>query len=255
MNYRIVSIDESNLTEHPQFVCFINPKHPTYHLKVDWMRKQLNQGLRIKLIYPENEKKPQGFIEYIPGEYTWRGVSAAGYMFIHCLWVSSSAWKGKGLGSILIQDCYMDAMQNGRNGVAVLTSSDAFLAKAEIFTKNGFSIVDQAKPSFCLLTKQIKPGIVPQINNNSDKLSNYKGLHLIYAAQCPWVARFVAELDEIVKAKGLQITVTELKTPQEAQQALSPYGTFNLINNGKLLADHYISQTRFFNILKKEKLI
>lgn len=34
--------------------------------------------------------------------------------------------------------------------------------------------------------------------------------------------------------------------------APSIYATFNLINNGKLLADHYISLTRFNNIIKKE---
>jgi hypothetical protein len=49
--------------------------------------------------------------------------------------------------------------------------------------------------------------------------------------------------------------ITELKTPADAQNAPSLYSVFNLINNGKLLADRYISLTRFNNILKKEKII
>jgi hypothetical protein len=29
--------------------------------------------------------RPVGFIEYIPGEFTWRAVNAAGYLVIHWL--------------------------------------------------------------------------------------------------------------------------------------------------------------------------
>jgi len=50
----------------------------------------------------------------------------------------------------------------------------------------------------------------------------------------------------------LELHVTELKTAEEAQNAPSLYATFNLVYNGTLLADHYISNTRFKNILKKE---
>jgi hypothetical protein len=46
--------------------------------------------------------------------------------------------------------------------------------------------------------------------------------------------------------------VTELKNAEQAQNAPSIYATFNLIYNGKLLIDHYISNTRFLNIINKE---
>ena len=46
--------------------------------------------------------------------------------------------------------------------------------------------------------------------------------------------------------------ITEIKTAKEAQQAPSGYGVYSLVYNGKLLSDHYISNTRFKNILKKE---
>jgi hypothetical protein len=38
----------------------------------------------------------------------------------------------------------------------------------------------------------------------------------------------------------------------EAQNGPSGFGTFSLLYNGKLLADHYISKTRFISIVKKE---
>jgi hypothetical protein len=53
---------------------------------------------------------------------------------------------------------------------------------------------------------------------------------------------------------GLKLKVTELKSAAEAQNAPSYYGVFNLLWNGRLLADHYVSRGRFKNILQKEIL-
>ena len=52
----------------------------------------------------------------------------------------------------------------------------------------------------------------------------------------------------------LKLKVTELKSAAEAQNAPSYYGVFNLLWNGRLLADHYVSRGRFKNILQKEIL-
>jgi len=46
--------------------------------------------------------------------------------------------------------------------------------------------------------------------------------------------------------------VVELKNSKQAQSAPSPFGIFNIVLNGKLVADHPISNTRFVNIMKKE---
>ena len=62
----------------------------------------------------------------------------------------------------------------------------------------------------------------------------------------------MSELSEIIEKKGFKINVAELKTPEQAQAAPSIYAVFNLVNDAKVLADHYISTTRFFNILNKE---
>jgi hypothetical protein len=50
----------------------------------------------------------------------------------------------------------------------------------------------------------------------------------------------------------LNTEIIELRTIQEAQNTPSAYGVFNLIYNGKILADRYISTTRFTNIIRKE---
>jgi hypothetical protein len=50
----------------------------------------------------------------------------------------------------------------------------------------------------------------------------------------------------------MELNITELETAEQAQNAPSIYSVFNLVYDGKLLVDHYISNTRFLNIIKKE---
>jgi hypothetical protein len=77
---------------------------------------------------------------------------------------------------------------------------------------------------------------------------------MVYSNQCPWVVRSIDELSEVAEKYKLKLNVSEMKTAREAQNAPSIYASFNLIYNGKLLSDHYISKTRFENIIKKEIL-
>ena len=84
------------------------------------------------------------------------------------------------------------------------------------------------------------------------ELEKYQGMNIVYSKQCPWVARSIAEIESILKKEKFDVKTTELKTAKETQNGPSVYGVFNLIYNGKLLADRYISTTRFKNILNKE---
>ena len=247
---KIISINKDNLDQY-QPRCFLNPKHEGNLKKYEWLKERFNEGLRVKQIYTEDDKCI-GFIEYLPGEFAWRPVNAKNYIFIHCLWISPNKFKGKGYASKLIKECIQEAEKENKNGVAVVTSEGSFMAGKSIFQKNGFEEIDQSKPSFTLLVKKLKEGNLPKFHNTEEKLKDYQGLNIVYSRQCPWVIRSIPEILQIAKEKGLDSKITELKTPQEAQQAPSTYGTFSLIYNGKLLADHYISTTRFKNILKKE---
>jgi len=58
----------------------------------------------------------------------------------------------------------------------------------------------------------------------------------------------------ILKKLNLKLAVTELKTPAQAQSAPCVYGVFNLLYDGRVLVDRYISTTRFLSILKAEGL-
>ena len=78
---KIINIDETNMIQYPP-TCFLNPKNEGYQIKSKWLKDRFSEGMKIKLLYVENEKKCNGFIEYVPGEFAWRAVDAKGYMFI-----------------------------------------------------------------------------------------------------------------------------------------------------------------------------
>ncbi len=250
----IVTLNPENSAEYG-CPCFLNPKHEGHLKKLEWLKKRFSEGLSIKLLFIESEKKPIGFIEYVPGEYSWRAVNANGYIFIHCIWIYPSKYKEKGYGSLLVKECIERARKEGRYGVAVVTSAGPHMAGKELFLKNGFEIVGKAD-RFELLVTKLDKGPLPRFTDWEQQLNNYQGLNIIYSNQCPWVARSINELEEIARKNGLKLKITELKTAKQAQNAPSIYSVFNLVYDGKLLTDHYISNTRFLNILRKElKLI
>jgi hypothetical protein len=249
LNLKLIDVNRNNLKEYPQIVCFTNAKHPDHHIKMDWIREQYEKGLKIKLLFLEEVKGPVGFIEYIPGENCWRAVDAKGFMFIHCLWTNGRKYQHQGLGSALIKEVEKDSTV--MNGVAVLTSDKAFMANQEIFLKNGYKIVvTDGKEQ--LMVKQFKSSKLPEILDHKIKLQEIQDLTIIYSDQCPWVSRFIREIEPLLKERNLLINIIKLNSANEAQQAPSLYSVFNLIYKGKLLADRYISVTRFKNILNKE---
>ena len=102
----IIEVTSENAAQEGLF-CIKNPKYPGFKLKLDWMKKRMKEGLKLKLLKKENETL--GFIEYVPGEFAWRPVKAAGYMFIHCIWVYPKKNYNQGYASLLIEDCIKEA--------------------------------------------------------------------------------------------------------------------------------------------------
>ena len=249
-NPKIITITPQNCKDH-RVACFINPKNEGYFMKQKWLKERFKDGLQIKLLFSENSKTPNGFIEYVPGESAWRAVEAEGYMFIHCIWMNPTKMKSKGYGSFLVNEATTDAQKQNMNGVAAITSEGPFMADQRLFEKNGFKSVEESG-NFNLMVKTFKKAPLPKFRDWESQLKKLKGIHVIYSNQCPWVSRSIKEIAAIGKEKGLAIKFTELKTPKEAQDAPSIYAVFNLVKDGKSLANHYISTRRFLNIVNKE---
>ncbi|MFC2123458.1 GNAT family N-acetyltransferase [Bacteroidota bacterium] len=240
----LIDITLENIDVHG-LGCLKNMKHPGFGRKKKWIENQLGSGFGMKILKKEN--KTIGFVEYIDGEFAWRGVKAAGYLFIHCIWVYKKENLLKGYGSHLVEASIQEAEQSGKHGVAVLCSDGSWIADKRVFLKNGFKKVDEYG-KFELLVKNF--GNHPQPTIIKQKNMTHNGLKLTFAMQCPFFAKNVTEIQEVAKQENVSLEVKEITSPREAQNALSSYGVFTLTNNGRLLADYYTSKARFNNILK-----
>lgn len=112
----LVDLNQSSINCLP--CCGVkNTTHPGRCNKNRWLMRQFPKGLRAKvLLTPDNRQC--GYIEYLPGEYAWRSVDAAGYMFIHCIWTYYRQYQHQGLGARMIDACVEDARSAGMHGVA-----------------------------------------------------------------------------------------------------------------------------------------
>jgi GNAT superfamily N-acetyltransferase len=250
---RLIDIDAANFDSLP--CCGIkSPAHAGRQRKRCWLEANAPFGLRARMaLAPDGQ--PAGYIEYLPGEYAWRGVDARGYMFIHCVWVFSRRHQGQGCGRLLVESCLDDARQAGLAGVAVMVRDGPWLADRRLFLATGFEAVDSAPPDYQLLARKFEPGAAnPAFKRGWDeKLQRYgPGLTIIRSSQCPHIAKFAAEIIETAETEyGLRPTVVDLESWSDAQNAPTPYAVFALIYNGRLLADHQISRTRFRNIMRQ----
>jgi L-amino acid N-acyltransferase YncA len=251
-DFSIITVNAENVDELG-FFCVKNKKHPSYVAKFSWLRQRFNEGLRIKLVMTK-EGKQAGFIEYAPGEYTWRVVHAPDYLVIHCIWVISNKFPNRGMASALLQKCCEAAQEGKKAGVAVISSDGPWMANKAVFLKNGFELVDEAPPHFQLLVKRIGKGPTPEFPRNwEERLGQFKELQLIYTYQCPYIDKAIAELPSVAEQHGITLKLTELADPAQARKIMpSPYGVICLGYQGRLLADHPISATRFRNILQKD---
>jgi len=246
----IIEITPENITRYGMF-CLKNTKHPGFPAKQKWFEEQYNLGLRFKMIMNE-ENEIATFIEYIPSEYAWRPVKAENYLFIHCMMTYPKKNKGKGYATALLAQCEKEAIETGKSGLAVTTSQGTWLAGKELFLKAGFTGI-ASKGRFELLAKKFGSGFPgPEFIDWDKETKKYQGWHLVYANQCPYHKKAAHDLVKTANEFGFEIKTKILTNYREAQNAPSGFGVFSLIHEGKLLADHCISATRFKNILKKE---
>lgn len=248
----IIDTNASNIHNYG-FCGYKDIKQEGYKRKVDWLKQRFPEGMKFKVLYSAGEGSV-GFVEYIPGKYTWRAVEASGYMVIHCIVILYRKYRQKGYGLLLVEECLKDAKKENMHGVAVVTRKGTWMAGKELFLKNGFELVDKAPPDFELLIKRFADAPSPRFTGDWKKsLSQYgSGLTIIRSDQCPYVEKSVKEIGETSQKLGIKANIIELKNCHEAQNAPSAYGVFGIIYNGKLVADHPISSRGFLNIMNKE---
>ncbi|WP_299113923.1 GNAT family N-acetyltransferase [uncultured Winogradskyella sp.] len=247
---KITNVTPKNVTEETLF-CIKDIKNPGFDSKRKWFEKRYKVGLRLKILKDEVDKMI-GFIEYIPAKDAWRPIDVSNFMFIHCIVVYSKKDRELGYGSQLISEAEKEAKTKGMDGLCVMTSKGSWIADKRLFEKNGFKEIDK-RGRFELLTKKWNENSEnPKLLDWTMQQKHYQGWHLVYADQCPWHEKSAYDLLNTAMDFGIDLNLTKIDTAEEAKKAPSGFGVFSLLHNGKLIEDHYISATRFKNILKKE---
>ncbi len=226
---QILILNESDLGKAQMF-CGHSPTYRYgYNAKMDWLRARLREGMRYTLLRVDGRNA--GMMEYIPGEYAWRGVEAAGYLFIHCFWVIGRN-RGHGYGRQLLETCLADA--RGTNGVAVVVSKMHWLPTPKLFLKNGFEPADQTAPSFDLLVKRFNPDApLPRFKRTAQKAP--PGLALYHSDQCPYTQNVPDIAAQVGERLNIPVTTIRVDSAKTAQESPCPYGTLAYFYNGELL--------------------
>jgi GNAT superfamily N-acetyltransferase len=246
--YEIVDTNAENISSCS--ICgYKDATNLGHRRKTDWLKERYAEGLRYKVLR-SREFGDIGMIEYAPGSHAWRPVEAEGYLVIHCLMVNSKH-KGKGLGTLLLDSCLRDARKSQCRGVAVVTSSDSFMARSDFFIKAGFVSVE-CSPPYELLVKKLKSAAPdPRFIVNKERLlkRHKKGLTILAADQCPMVPKCVADIAKMSGALGLEPKVVRVRSAKASRELPTPYGMFSILYDGKLIADRPVSAHRFSNMI------
>ncbi len=221
------------------FFCYMSKrKSKGYERKLAWVKARLKEGMRIKIALDGS----RSFVEYMPGEHCWRAVIADGYMMVHCIWVVGKKRHGKGHGSFLLNQCIKDAKQEGMRGVCAVVSDDIWMAKKDIFEKNGFESVETELP-FDLMVRRFGNAPVPQFAGDWDRKSKQfgKGFTVLRTDQCPYIEDATNIIVEEADKRGIESKIIEIGSRQELMEKMPyPYGTFAVVLDGKRFSYHYL---------------
>ena len=226
--------------------------NPGYRRKLAWLKERYAEGLKYKVLRSE-KFGDVGMIEYARGEHAWRPVEAEGYLVIHCLMVSRKHQR-KGLGSLLLESCLEDARCGRHHGVAVVASSDGFMARRDMYLKAGFVPLDK-KPPYELLVKKLKKSAPdPRFVVTRERLVEQpsEGLTILAADQCPYVANSVDRIAEAARRLELEPRLVRIRSAEASRELPTPYGVFGILLDGQLIAGRPISATRFLSIMRRQ---
>jgi GNAT superfamily N-acetyltransferase len=246
----IVPIDAGNV-DRLGFYCYQSkPKSEGYRAKRAWLEQGFGTGLALNVVYGDGWRR--GMLEVAPGEHTWRAVHALGYAVIHCLWVVGRA-KGKGYGSRLLADCETAAREAGQHGVAVVATRRTWLPGSRFFLHRGYEKVDEAPPCFELLVKRFDGAPLPAFPTDWEERARAfgPGLTVVQSGQCPYNAATAQVARETARQMGIEARVVDLVDSAQARlQSPSAYGTFALVQDGRLLTHHPVGQKELEELLE-----
>jgi ribosomal protein S18 acetylase RimI-like enzyme len=232
-SFEIIDVNTGNVDETGFFCLRSKRDSEGYRRKRAWLEARFGEGLHIKMA----SGGWRGFIEYMPGARAWRAVHAEDFMLIHCLWVTGQS-KGQGLGPALLDLCLEDARSIGLSGVAVVVSTNSWLAGPKFYLRHGFREVARAPHSFSLMARRFRGTGDPSFPEDWDERAARcgQGLTVLRTDQCPYLAETVDVTRALARERGMGFTEIVLRTAEEVRRrSPSAYGVFGIVLDGRFL--------------------
>lgn len=242
-----IRVTKDNIEKEHICCAISNNKDIQVSSKKAWLSERFDEGL----VFYKSTERGKCFIEYIPAENAWVPVSAGGYMFINCLWVSG-LFKGKGYSTDLLDYAVRDSKEKGKKGMCILSSAKkkSFLADPKFLAHMGFSVCDEADNG-------IQLWYLP-FEKNSEKpkfrecakhpKTEGEGYVLYYTNQCPFTAKYVPVVEKTAEEMGVPFRSVHIETKEQAQNAPTPITTYALFYNGEYQTNEVLNDKRFLKL-------
>lgn len=243
-----IQVTKENIEKEHICCAISNNKDIQVSSKKAWLSERFDDGL----VFLKSVERGKCFIEYIPAENAWIPISADGYMYIDCLWVSGS-FKGHGYSTDLLNFCIADSKKKGELGLCILSSAKkrGFLADPKFLTHKGFSVCDKADNGIELWylpfdSSAPKPQFKPCAKSAH---IDDAGFVLYYTNQCPFTAKYVPIIENIARERGIAFRAVRIETKEQAQNAPSPTTTYALFWDGEYVTNEILSDKKFLKLI------
>ncbi len=249
MAFSIVELNPGNLCSE-DIVCLRGKKDAPYiELKKNWMKKEFSKGLKFKKLIIEG--RSWGFIEYMPGENSWRPVEAEGYNVIHCHWVIGRH-TNKGFRQLLLDVCIEDSKKG--KGVAVVVENKPKSPKYRFYSRRGFEVVDEAD-GFVLMVYRNGNAAKPEFCRSTKKRNEFDGIYISYMEQCPYIGKSIIEMENTLEKYGVPHKTEKLENTESVRNSVCPFGVCGIYYKGEFLTHEPLYESKFVKILSKNGII
>ena len=215
--------------------------------KKAWLQERFDDGL----VFLKSTERGKCFIEYIPAENAWNPITAAGYMYIDCLWVSGS-FKGHGYANDLLEACIADSKHKGKQGLCILSSAKKkpFLADPKFLAHKGFKVCDEADNGIQLWYLPLAENAdVPAFRECAKHPHTEEdGYVLYYTSQCPFNGKYVPIVEQTAAENGIPFRAVHLQSREDAQNAPTPVTTYALFHDGVYLTNEQMNDKKFLKL-------
>ena len=246
-----IKVTQENLEQEHICCALSNNKDVQVSSKKEWLKNCFDDGL----VFLKSTERGKCFIEYIPAEHAWVPISAGGYMYINCFWVSGSL-KGHGYSNDLLHACIEDSRAKGRSGICILSSDKKrpFLSDPKYLIHKGFKVADKSDAGINLMYLPFdESSVVPQFKNEAKHPAiSEDGYVLYYTSQCPFNAKYVPILEQAAMEHHVPLKTIHIQSKEQAQMAPSPCTTYALFYNGKFVTNEQFSEKKFLNMIQKQ---